>query len=111
MRYETLDFVFCETDGPQVLFVEVEDSTGKSVRCGEWVDRGDGYYVLRVRVHHSSIAPPVAPPASAAASKECPNHYCHDGWIAWGNNPSGGAPAWPCRHEKCPHRQNQKKDA
>jgi hypothetical protein len=29
-------------------FVEVEDEQGRSVRFGEWVERGDGEWVLRV---------------------------------------------------------------
>lgn len=26
----------------------------------------------------------------------CANPYCEDGWVAFGNNPSNGAPASPC---------------
>lgn len=29
-------------------FVKVEDPSGKSVRVGEWIDRGDGYWALRI---------------------------------------------------------------
>ena len=29
-------------------FVEVEDEHGRSVRFGEWVQRGDGYWALRI---------------------------------------------------------------
>lgn len=44
-----IDIVFegpPSTPGPR--FVEVEDSTGKSVNVGEWVQRPDGYWVLRI---------------------------------------------------------------
>jgi len=44
-----IDIVF---DGPPSheagRFVEVEDSTGASMNYGEWVDRGNGYWVLRI---------------------------------------------------------------
>ncbi len=33
-------------EGPR--FVEVEDDSGHSIRVGEWVDRGDGYWALRI---------------------------------------------------------------
>ncbi len=35
----------------------------------------------------------------------CPNPRCHGGWVERGDNESGGAPAFPCRHEACPHRE------
>lgn len=101
--YETLDFVFGDTGGPEVVFVEVEDSSGRSIRCGEWVDRGDGYRVLRVRVDRSSIYPPAKSPRIG----KCPNPLCHDGWVSWGGNESGGAPAIPCRTDGCPHAPNR----
>ena len=45
---EHIDIVF---DGPPShesgRFVEVEDQTGKSIRFGDWVERDDGYWVLR----------------------------------------------------------------
>lgn len=44
-----IDFVF---DGPpgheSGRFVEVEDSTGKSIRIGEWVQRPNGFWALRI---------------------------------------------------------------
>ncbi|WP_032376702.1 hypothetical protein [Rhodococcoides fascians] len=43
------DIVF---DGPPChesgRFIEVEDQTGASIKFGEWIDRGDGYWVLRI---------------------------------------------------------------
>jgi hypothetical protein len=46
---EFLDVVF---DGPPShesgRFVEVEDKNGKSVKVGRWIDRGDGYWTLRI---------------------------------------------------------------
>jgi hypothetical protein len=48
-RMSYVDIVF---DGPSIAggltFVEVEDSTGHSVRRGEWIQRDDGYVVLRL---------------------------------------------------------------
>lgn len=44
-----IDIVF---DGPPSheagRFVEVEDATGASIRLGDWVQRDDGYWVLRI---------------------------------------------------------------
>lgn len=44
-----IDIVF---DGPPGhdggRFVEVEDSTGKSINFGEWIKRADGYWALRI---------------------------------------------------------------
>jgi hypothetical protein len=33
-------------DGP--LLVEIEDDAGHSIAVGRWVDRGDGYWALRI---------------------------------------------------------------
>lgn len=45
-----IDIVF---DGPPShqsgRFVEVEDASGRSIKVGEWIDRGNGYWVLRIR--------------------------------------------------------------
>jgi hypothetical protein len=47
---EFIDVVF---DGPPGhepgRFVEVEDPNGASIGVGEWIDRGDGYWALRIR--------------------------------------------------------------
>lgn len=44
-----IDIVFDGPPGPEAgRFVEVEDSTGASIRVGTWVQREDGYWVLRV---------------------------------------------------------------
>ena len=49
MEEKYIDIVF---DGPPShesgRFVEVEDSTGKSIAIGNWVEREDGYWVLRI---------------------------------------------------------------
>jgi hypothetical protein len=36
----------------------------------------------------------------------CPNSYCKGGWVERGDNESGGAPAFQCRAEGCPHRSH-----
>jgi len=47
---EYIDIVF---DGPpdheSGRFVEVENGSGGSIDCGEWIQRPDGYWVLRIR--------------------------------------------------------------
>lgn len=51
-----VDVVF---DGPPShesgRFIEVEDETGKSIKFGEWKQRDDGYWVLRIRPGDVSI--------------------------------------------------------
>lgn len=46
------DYIDILFDGPPShesgRFVEVEDSAGRSIRCGEWIHRGEGYWVLRI---------------------------------------------------------------
>lgn len=50
------DFVDIVFDGPPShesgRFVEVEDSAGASIRLGEWVERPDGYWALRIPDPH-----------------------------------------------------------
>lgn len=49
---EHIDIVF---DGPPSAesgrFVEVENAHGQSIRAGEWIDRGDGYWALRIQTN------------------------------------------------------------
>ena len=51
MTVEQVDIVF---DGPPGLtagrFVEVEDMDRRNVNVGEWIERDDGYWALRVTV-------------------------------------------------------------
>ncbi len=46
-----IDIVF---DGPPAhesgRFVEVENKKGASVSVGEWIERADGYWVLRIAI-------------------------------------------------------------
>jgi hypothetical protein len=52
----TVDILFDGPPGPEAgRFVEVERD-GKSVRLGEWVERGDGYWALRVPVDGAALA-------------------------------------------------------
>jgi len=55
---ETIDIVF---DGPPShesgRFVEVENSKGESIKFGEWIERDDGYWVLRIP-DYRSMKPP-----------------------------------------------------
>lgn len=57
-----IDIVF---DGPPShesgRFVEVENPQGESIRVGEWIDRGDGLWALRISpkdTEHSSYQMP-----------------------------------------------------
>jgi hypothetical protein len=44
-----VDIVFDGPPGPDgPRFIEVEDEAGKSIRYGEWVQRPDGYWALRI---------------------------------------------------------------
>lgn len=44
-----VDIVFDKEPGPvPPSFIEADDSTGKSIRVGEWLKRSDGYWVLRI---------------------------------------------------------------
>lgn len=52
-----IDIVFDASPGPvSGRFVEVEDPTRKSIRVGKWIERDDGYWVLRLtRADYHSI--------------------------------------------------------
>ena len=55
-----VDFVFDGPPGPEgPRFVEVEDVTGRGVSVGEWIDRGNGLWALRVKLITSGGAPAV----------------------------------------------------
>ena len=44
-----IDIVFDGPPGPTAgRFVEVEDASGKSINVGEWIDRGNGLWALRI---------------------------------------------------------------
>lgn len=44
-----VDVIFAGSPGPTGgAFVEVEDPKGRSVNTGDWIDRGDGYWALRI---------------------------------------------------------------
>jgi hypothetical protein len=48
-----MDYIDIVFDGPPShetgRFVEVEDPKGKSIGIGEWIQRRDGYWVLRIK--------------------------------------------------------------
>lgn len=49
MAADHIDVVFDGPPGPEAgRFVEVEDSTGASISMGEWIERDDGYWALRI---------------------------------------------------------------
>lgn len=44
-----IDIVFDAPPGPEPgRFIEVEDTSGNSIRVGEWMERDDGAWVLRI---------------------------------------------------------------
>jgi hypothetical protein len=44
-----IDIVFDAPPGPvSGRFIEVEDTSGNSIRVGEWIERNDGTWVLRI---------------------------------------------------------------
>lgn len=47
-KQQPIDIVFTPGEGPDLVFVEVESPPGHGISAGEWVDRGDGYRVLRL---------------------------------------------------------------
>ena len=53
-----IDVVF---DGPPEAesgrFVEVEDETGASIAAGEWIERENGYWALRIATSQSEPGP------------------------------------------------------
>jgi len=45
-----VDIVFDGPPGPEAgRFVEVEDASGKSIKLGEWLQRPDGSWALRIQ--------------------------------------------------------------
>lgn len=84
-----IDIVF---DGPPAhesgRFIEVENAAGASIRVGEWVEREDGYWVLRIP-SRAAILEEAA--ATIPASEEPENPYDYEpeavdrGWAmgAW----------------------------
>ena len=47
---EYVDIVFDGPPGPQPpRFIEVEDSAGNSIKFGDWIERDDGDWVLRIK--------------------------------------------------------------
>ena len=46
---EAINIIFDSPPGPEgPIFIEVELDNGSSVGCGEWVERNDGYWCLRI---------------------------------------------------------------
>ena len=46
---KTIDIVFDGPPGPEAgRFVEVENESGTSINFGEWIERDDGFWVLRI---------------------------------------------------------------
>lgn len=53
MTDDYIDIVFDGPPGPEAgRFVEVENAQGASIRVGDWIERPDGYWVLRIATAH-----------------------------------------------------------
>jgi hypothetical protein len=51
-----VDVVFDGAPGPELpRFVEVENEQGKSIDFGKWMERSDGWWVLRIPVAGSAL--------------------------------------------------------
>lgn len=51
-----IDIVFDGPPGPEPpRFIEVENEHGQSINFGEWLERPDGYWVLRFEVGSPQI--------------------------------------------------------
>lgn len=48
-RTSYIEFLFNNPPGPESDFVECENDQGHSIKAGEWYQRGDGFWVLRVK--------------------------------------------------------------
>lgn len=63
-----VDVLFDGPPGPVAgRFVDTVDPDGRSVSGGEWIDRGDGYWALRMPLHAGDDTPTEAVPASYVA--------------------------------------------
>jgi len=50
-----IDIVFDGPPGPEAgRFVEIENQDGESIKFGEWVERDDGYWALRIHSEHEN---------------------------------------------------------
>jgi len=57
---EYIDIVFDGPPGPDGgRFVEVENDCGRSIRVGEWIERQDGFWALRIPAHNNAEAMPL----------------------------------------------------
>lgn len=86
MSNKYIDIVFDAPPGPvSGTFVEVEDQTGESIKVGEWIERSDGYWVLRIPSLRSSDWDDGFKAGWAEASD--PDAFVNDVWDAKTPNP------------------------
>lgn len=61
LQQHAIDIVFDGPPGPTAgRFVEVEDLSGKSVGVGQWIDRCNGMWALRIPRAHAHLHPDTA---------------------------------------------------
>jgi hypothetical protein len=75
-----VDFVFESNEhNSELTFIEVENDAGKSIALGEWVQRPDGYVVLRVPLPIEIASPlPALIYKGSAAPKLLPEQFKED---------------------------------
>jgi len=77
-----IDVVFDGPPGHEAgRFVEVEDSSGKSVRVGDWIDRGNGLWALRIPSQSlpTLISPDLIPPQTRQSMDDYAAHGLQPG--------------------------------
>ena len=69
-----MDIVFkrSDPDMPDMFFVEVEDGHGQGIQVGEWIERPDGFTVLRLPETAESLMPAIAQWQDATFGKDQP---------------------------------------
>ena len=89
------DFIEIVFDGPPEAvsgrFVEVENPQGASISVGEWIDRGDGFWALRIPYPSSPVVPAPTETGPWQDISEAPKHLTlidrdGDKWTYDGDN-------------------------
>lgn len=69
-----IDIVHSVPPGPDSTLVEVEDEDGRGMRLGEWVERQDGTWALRI---HAGDIEATMLPRRERATTDGPRNYVH----------------------------------
>ena len=78
---ETIDVLFDAPPGPESgRFIEVENEHRRSIRAGEWIDRGDGTWALRITRLRDGVG---------RDAKSCACPFC-DNEVTWSFSVASG---------------------